>query len=390
MSFKHLFSQSLAAAPERLHVAAHSHHLWPDAALAAHGEAAADAARLADHKWARVFDAILPAARAEVASELALPSPDTVTFAPNTHEFLVRMASCFPADRPLRVLTTDGEFHSLSRQLRRWEEAGQAAARRVPVAPFDTFTERFCAAVGEADADWVLFSHVFFRSGGVVTDLPAIADALHGRPDWLIVDGYHGFMAVETDFSALAGRAFYLAGGYKYAMAGEGACFLHAPAGFGPRPVNTGWYAAFEALADAQDGGVPFAEGGARFTGATFDPSGLYRFVAVRRMLAQHGLTTAAVSAHVRALQDRFATDVAEGRAGRLSDATLLAARETGRPRARFLAYRHRDAAAWCAALAEAGVVADVRDDVLRLGFGLYHDGEDIARLAAICARVLG
>ena len=30
MSFKPLFSRFLAAAPERLHLAAHSHHLWPD------------------------------------------------------------------------------------------------------------------------------------------------------------------------------------------------------------------------------------------------------------------------------------------------------------------------------------------------------------------------
>ncbi len=389
MSFKRLFSQSLAAAPERLHVAAHSHHLWPDAAFVGHAEAAADAARLADHKWERVFGEILPAVRAEVAAELALPSPDTVTFAPNTHEFLVRMASCFPPDRPLRVITTDGEFHSLSRQLRRWEDAGQAIATRVPVAPFESFASRFLDTVRDAEADWVFLSHVFFMSGHVVTDLPALAHTLEGRSDWLIVDGYHGFMAVETDFSALANRAFYLSGGYKYAMAGEGACFLHAPAGFGPRPANTGWYAAFEALADAQGGDVPYAEGGARFAGATFDPSGLYRFLAVRRRLQEEGLTTAAISAHVRPLQDRFAADVAEGRAGRLREATLTASLDPG-PRARFLAYRHRDAAAWRAALAEAGVVTDVRDDVLRFGFGLYHDTDDIARLAAICARVLG
>ena len=43
------------------------------------------------------------------------------------------------------------------------------------------------------------------------------------------IDGYHGFMAVPTDLSRIAGRAFYLAGGYKYAMAGEGVCFLHCP-----------------------------------------------------------------------------------------------------------------------------------------------------------------
>jgi hypothetical protein len=35
MSFKALFSRALSLAPERLHFAAHSHHLWPDASFEA-------------------------------------------------------------------------------------------------------------------------------------------------------------------------------------------------------------------------------------------------------------------------------------------------------------------------------------------------------------------
>jgi hypothetical protein len=33
LSHKRLFARSLAAAPGRLHLAAHSHHLWPDASF---------------------------------------------------------------------------------------------------------------------------------------------------------------------------------------------------------------------------------------------------------------------------------------------------------------------------------------------------------------------
>ena len=51
VSFKDLFSKSLGAAPGRLHFAAHSHHLWPDASFAGQVECWDDAARLADHKW---------------------------------------------------------------------------------------------------------------------------------------------------------------------------------------------------------------------------------------------------------------------------------------------------------------------------------------------------
>ncbi|MBL7599179.1 class V aminotransferase, partial [Escherichia coli] len=87
------------------------------------------------------------------------------------------------------------------------------------------------------------------------------------------------------DLSKVADRIFYVAGGYKYAMAGEGACFLHAPPGFCPRPVVTGWFAEFGDLS-GPPGGVQYRSDGGRFWGATFDCSALYRFNAVRGMLA--------------------------------------------------------------------------------------------------------
>ena len=37
-----------------------------------------------------------------------------------------------------------------------------------------------------------------------------------------------------------------------------------------------------------------------------------------------------------------------------------------------------------------ADVVTDVRDDVIRFGFGLYQDDEDVERLIKTCARLFG
>ena len=86
MSFKPLFSRSLGADPERLHFAAHSHHLWPDASFDGQVEAWNDAARLADGKWDRVMDEVWPAAQREVAAELGTGQPNAVVFSSNTHE----------------------------------------------------------------------------------------------------------------------------------------------------------------------------------------------------------------------------------------------------------------------------------------------------------------
>ena len=377
--WKRLFSRSLAAAPGRLHFAAHSHHLWPDASYVGQIAAWQDAARLADRKWDRVMEELWPAAQRHVAAELSLPDPSTVVFAANTHDLLVRIVSAHPR-RPLRVLTTDGEFHSARRQLARWAEAGAVALDTLSVD--DGLEETLLRRAHSGDHDLILVSQVMFSSGRVVARLADLAALARPEGPWLLIDGYHGFMAIETDLSEIGSHAFYTAGGYKYAMAGEGAAFLHAPPGFGPHPRITGWFAEFEDLT-LPPGAVGYAADARRFLGSTFDPSGLYRFVAVRDMLAEEGLTTAAVNAHVAGLRTRLLAGLADTA---LSSATLL--NPGGDPRARFLALASPSAAAWQSALMARDVVTDVRGNVLRIGLGLYQDEADIDRLLDISKRL--
>ena len=140
---KDLFSKALAA-PGRLHMAAHSHHLWPDVTLAAQVEAWEDAVVLADHKWDKALGEVYPAAQGLVARELNLPSPETVVFGPNTHTLLATLLSAFDR-KPVRVLATDGEFHSFRRQAQRWVEAGQIELTAIDSQAPD-FAERFLEA----------------------------------------------------------------------------------------------------------------------------------------------------------------------------------------------------------------------------------------------------
>ncbi|UZK65651.1 class V aminotransferase [Sphingomonas sp. M1-B02] len=370
MSWKHLFQRAFAAAPERLHFAAHSHHLWPDASFVGQLAAWQDAVRLADRKWDRVLSEIWPAAQRYVAAELSLPDPATIVFAPNTHDLLLRIVSALPR-RPLKILASDGEFHSFRRQSLRWEEAGSVTVDRVPM-------EQLLEAAQRGGHDLIFASHVQFGTGLVFEGLEALAALASPEGPWVVIDGYHGFMSVETDMSAIADRTFYLAGGYKYAMAGEGAAFLHAPPGYGARPEITGWYAEFDDLS-LPPGIVGYAPDAQRFMGSTFDPSGIYRFVAVRDMLRHEGLTTAAISAHVDGLRAKLLAELP-------IEAALV---NPGSP-ARFVALRSPKAAAWQAMLAEEEIITDVRGDVLRIGFGLYQDAPDVDRLIealGYCAR---
>ena len=197
---------------------------------------------------------------------------------------------------------------------------------------------------------------------------------------WVVIDGYHAFMALDRPFGdSAASNAFYLGGGYKYAMSGEGCAFMHAPPGFGPRPRITGWFAEFEDLT-LPPGSVGYAKNASRFLGATFDPSALYRFTAVRRMLAANGLTTARVSAHVESLQRQLLDTIG---ATALGGAELLNPLD-GKPHARFLAFRSASAQRWYAELKARNVITDVRGDVLRIGFGIYQDEDDVSRLVEL------
>jgi selenocysteine lyase/cysteine desulfurase len=375
-----LFSRSLSADPERLHFAAHSHHLWPDASFEGQIAAWDDAARLADRKWDRVMDEVWPEAQAHIARELGTGMADAVVFAPNTHELLVRLFAAVSSTWPIRVLTSDGEFHSARRQLARWEEAGAAVVERIPVEPFDTFTARFVAAARSRGHDFLFVSHVLFGSGRTFDGVEELASLGSAAGPWVVIDGYHAFMALERPFGEdAADTAFYLGGGYKYAMAGEGCAFMQAPPGFGPRPPITGWFAEFEDLS-LPPGSVGYARDATRFLGATFDPSGLYRFNAVQRMLQENSLTTARISTYVGGLQQQLLGSTGETALG---DAELLNPLD-GAPHARFLAFRSPNAQRWYADLKAQNCITDVRGDVLRIGFGIYQDEEDVDRLIGL------
>ena len=374
------FARSILRPGAPLHFAAHSHHPWPDVTEAAQRQCWEDAATLLDGKWQKVFGEVVPAAQRHVARQLALPDPSTIVFAPNTHEFVRRLLSCLDPRTTPRILTTDSEFHSFARQVARLEEDGLADIVRVPAEPPATFARRFVAELHEGRFDLVFLSHVFFNSGRVVHEIADIVAAVRHDDTLIAIDGYHAFMALPVDLGALAHRIFYLAGGYKYAMAGEGVCFLHCPPGYGLRPRDTGWYAEFGALGAARPNEVAYGADASRFAGATFDPSGLYRFNAVQDWLAGLGAAgrVAAQRAYCAALQAQLVDDLA---GTPLRPGQLVV--DDGAARGRFLAFLTAEAERIERALAQAGVIVDRRGDVLRIGFGVYQDAADVTRLAA-------
>ncbi len=378
MTRKAHFRRVIEADPERIHFAAHSHHLWPDVSFDAHAQAWLDAARFADRKWETIFADVIPRAQRHIARRLGLRSPEGIAFAPNTHELVMRIFSCLPTGRALRVLTTDAEFHSFARQADRLREEDLLGVVKVSAEPHATFGDRFATEAAKPGWDMVYVSHVFFNSGYAVPDLARVVASIP-KETFVVIDGYHAFGAIPVDLAALEDRVFYLAGGYKYAMSGEGCCFLHAPPGYGERPRDTGWFAAFGALEDpASPGSIPYAPGGGRFWGATFDPSGLYRFNAVMDWLDAEKLDAATLHAHVVRLQEHFVAELAKSSLPLREEQLVVPLSE--KSRGQFLTFRTEAASDIYEKLLRANIVTDVRGDRLRFGFAIYHDETDIER----------
>ncbi len=358
---------------ERLLLTGHSHQAWPDAGFAAQQQAWLDAAEYVDHKWAQAE------ARAEHVREgwrrlLGEPRAE-IALGANTHELVTRFLSALPlAERP-RLVTTDGEFHSIRRQMDRLAEAGLEIVK-VPARPVATLADRLAAALDERTSA-LLVSSVLFETAEIVPDLQRAAAACAAQGIELLVDAYHHLNVVPFDLHALGlSAAFIVGGGYKYCQLGEGNAFMRVPADCALRPVITGWYAEFAALDHAPEtGAVAWGEGASRFAGATYDPTAHYRAAAVFDFHAELGLTPGVLRetslAQVAQLAQRIERLDLE-RAG------LVVEPVAPEGRAGFLAIRAPDAAGLARAMQQRGVWCDARGQWLRLGPAPYLTSEQL------------
>jgi selenocysteine lyase/cysteine desulfurase len=260
---------------ERLLFTGHSHQAWPDCGFEAQQEAWIDAADLVDDKWEKVFE------KAESTKQgfLKLLNDDTgnITLGSNTHELLIRLISALLIREKPRLVSTDGEFHSIRRQLDRLSEEGIEVIK-IPSNPVDEVVDKIISTLNEKTSA-VLVSSVFFNSGLILPGLKELAEACEKKEIVLIVDAYHHLNAVPFSVKEKGlQNSFIVGGGYKYCQLGEGNAFLRSPGDCNLRPVVTGWYSEFTALASKKKAGeILYGQKGDLFAGATYDPTSNYR-----------------------------------------------------------------------------------------------------------------
>lgn len=365
---------------ERLLLSGHSHQAWPEVAREGVLEAFDDAARAVDEKWELAF---AKAERVRDAYRRLLDDPGgEIVLGASTHELVIRWLSALPLAAKPRLVTTDGEFHTLRRQLARLAEAGIEVVR-VAATPVATLAERLAGEIDERTAA-VLTSAVFFETARIVPHLGELAAACERRATPLLIDAYHALGVLPFSLRDLGlESALVTGGGYKYLQLGEGNCFLRLPRGLELRPVVTGWFAEFFTKDGTKDLGiVEYGRGAAALAGATYDPTSHYRAARVFDFFAAQGLTSA------------FLREVSQHQVGLLArsfDALELPESAIRRDRstplegiAGFLALDSPVAQALCEKLLVKGVLSDARGRSLRLGPAPYLCDEQLLRAISL------
>jgi kynureninase len=375
---------------ERLLLTGHSHQAWPDCAFEGQQRAWLDAAEHVDAKWPLAFEKADAVRRGY--ARLLDDSEGIYALAENTHELVVRFLSALPLRSRPRLVTTDGEFHAIRRQLDRLAEEGIEVVK-LAAEPVDTLAARLADATDDRTAA-TLVSAVLFLNARIVPHLDQLAERCDALGVPLLVDAYHAanvmpFPLREQGLS----HGFVVGAGYKYCQLGEGNGFMRVPPDCRMRPVITGWFAEFDLLsAGGERDTVSYPEGGTRFAGATYDPTSHYRAASVFDFFEDAGLTPPKLR------------EISQHQVGLLAkefDALDLDPRTIDRDRhtplqmlGGFLVLTSPHAAELCSGLSERGVFTDHRGTALRLGPAPYLSDRQlrdaVAALGEAVARLEG
>jgi kynureninase len=354
---------------ERILLTGHSHQAWPDVAFEAQQQAWLDTAELVDDVWDRAFEKANEVRRG--FARLLDDSPDRIALAPNTHELVVRFLSALPLRKRPQLITTDGEFHTIRRQLDRLASEGIEVIK-VPALPASTLGERLAVVVDDRTAA-ILVSAVLYTNAHIVPNLKAALEACERVGAELLVDAYHALNVVP--FSLVKEhlqRAYVVGGGYKYCQLGPGNAFLRFPEDSNLQPVVTGWFSEFTALSRLPtDGRIVYGPGPARFAGATYDFTSHYRAAAVFKFFEDQKLTPESL----RQLNQH--------------QTGILAGRTTNEAIGGFLAIPVPKAARAQKALRKQNIWTDYRGDVLRLGPAPYLTDDQLNEAATVLDALL-
>lgn len=357
---------------DRLLFTGHSHQAWPNVAREGLQEAFDVAANHVDNKWEPAFKRV--ETLRNYLRNFYDDSDGMYCLGQNTHQLLISWLSSFDLQQKPKIITTDSEFHSMARQLKRLKEEG------LEIITVDGHADDIVKQIEEEIDDKVsavMLSRVYFNSGIINQHISEIAEVTRAHNVPFLIDDYHGTNVVPLSISDESIEDCYiLIGGYKYLQWGEGNCFLRYPNNCDLRPAITGWFASFSQLDEAKGDRISYADDHQRFASGTFDATSQFRAAKVVAFFDQMNLTPEVLHKqyqqqikllHTTFLDHNFNPEVIK-----------LAHQQPVNNIGGFLALRSPFARTIRAKLMEKDVFTDARGDILRFGVAPYITSQQI------------
>jgi selenocysteine lyase/cysteine desulfurase len=359
----------------RLLFSGHSHQAWPDVARDGLAKAYDTAATKVDTKWDTAAE------KTEMLRNYLrnfYDDPEGLYCqSENTHHLIVSWLSSYDLKKKPKIITTDGEFHSMFRQLHRLTEEGLQMTK--VEAESDDIVQQIENEI-DNETCAIMLSRVYFQSGLINQHISEIAALARSHDIPLMIDDYHGTNVVPLSIrESNLEDCFVLIGGYKYLQWGEGNCFLRFPKDCSLRPAITGWFASFSTLDEPRtDQKIQYDDGNQRFATGTYDPSSQFRAAQVVEFFRNQGLTPDVLRsqylAQMKLLKELLLEQNFDPQIIKLYHQKPL--EQNGG----FLALQSPHAREIRARLLEKKVFTDARSDILRMGTAPYITTQQIEK----------
>jgi selenocysteine lyase/cysteine desulfurase len=297
-------------------------------------------------------------------------TPDHVALLPSASAGAYQVASAFDWSGS-RILTSDLEFPSVGQVLCAQERNG---------ATIDFITDRDAALEADTwsarirdDTKLVSVPLVSYHNGAM-PDVRTIIAAAHHRGAVALVDAYQGAGVVPVDVQELD-CDYLVTGSLKYMLGLAGVAFLYVKdVDRAERlPDATGWFGRENPFGfDPRDTSYPHAA--RRFEGGTPSVPAVYASLAGLRLLST--VDPARGFAHVKAVRAQLVEELTKQGIPVSEPADALRQGPQVAP-------RFADPARVAARLADRGIIAAPRNDVLRMSLHYYTSPDDVDRAVA-------
>ncbi len=345
--------------------------------------------------------------RANTARLIGLSRPDCIVPKTSAGQGLRAVLNAFPQDRPVKVVTTRGEFDSIDFILKTYASRGRAdvtwiepdSRGLVPmysVEPLiaalsptpNPLPQRQTTLRDGAPEGLVVVSLVFFQTAQILQNLERLIAAAHDRGWLVLLDLYHAAGVIPLEFEKL-GADFAIGGSYKYMRGGPGACWLalhprHASSNHleegGLRTLDTGWFAKKNTFGYERSDTPEFAEGGNGWLESTPPVITAYQ--------AKAGIEFALEIGADELRKKNLAQQALMRNIFRGAGVALIEAEDPTRFGA-FSLLRNPDAAALGEGLKRRKITVDARGEFVRFGPDLLNTQDEFERAAQALKELL-